>query len=166
MTGNAPAAKSGNVVTPMKPHARFVAQLEVEAGLEGGSSAKEISQQVVTNILEADSLEAAFEAAEKSGPKSAKDLVDTEWSVTDFEVVKSDDKYDSPLGHYLRVQATSLESGEPDLWVTGAPNIVTLLWKARQADRLPLDVRIVGRETSNGVLLSLKMLKPRAIKAA
>lgn len=124
---------------------------------------KQITQNVVTAMLEADSLEAAI-AAQDQGMPSGKDMVDVEQEVREFDFVRSDDKYDSPLGVYVRVtNAVRLDTLEPIVYATGAANVVTLFRKAQRAGRLPLQCVIRSRETAKGELLTLHLIASRPI---
>jgi hypothetical protein len=161
---------SGEVESP-KPFQRYLAALSDEASLtEGFTDAGEITAMVASRMLEAGSLEDAFEAQD-SGLISGQQLKDIEHEVTSFDVVKSS-KQDATLGHYLRVTATALEDvprlglkiGEEFTYAVGAANVVTLLYKARQMDRLPLRVVIRGKSTGDGdnELLLLRLAPRRA----
>lgn len=162
------AAGPGGEVIKRKAREQFIAVLELEADVteeDSRSRNLEISGSIVDKMLEAETLEDAI-AASENGAASGKDMVDVELSVTDFNVKKSDGKYQAstPLGYFLEIDATRLDTGEQVAFSTGAPNVVTLLWKARQLERLPLECVIRGKDTANGTLLTLKLLTPRAVK--
>ena len=158
-------AKTGQV-TRKTPFAQWVEQVHGEAELtKSMTSNSSISAEIAEKMFEADSLEDAI-AAQDSGIPSGKDLVDIEMQVNDFDTLPGDDQYKegSPLGVYLDVKAVRLEDGADMRFRTGATNIVTLLHKARQLDRLPLDCVIRSRGTANGELLTLKLLPKRVVR--
>ncbi len=158
------AAKTGQVQQPSLLN-RFVDQIKGEAELTKTMTSSDVASRVTEKMLEADSLEDAI-AAQDSGMPSGKDLVDVEMQVNDFDTLPSSEQFSegSPLGVYLLVHAVKLEDGSPLEFSTGAPNIVTLLHKARKLDRLPLDCVIRSKPTSNGALLTLKLLPKRVIR--
>jgi hypothetical protein len=159
-----PAVPADGAISRPDPLRRLIEAMALEATVDDeGESALEISADVVRSILEAGSLEEAFAAAEK-GLTGGKEMTDVEMAVTDFHVKTGDGKFKTPLGHYMVVEATRLDTGEPVKFSTGAPNVVSLLWKARQEGRLPLECVIRARETRNGELLTLKLLAPRAVR--
>lgn len=158
-------AKQGQVVK-QTPFTRFVEQLKGEAEMtKTVLSGSDISAEISAKMIEADSLEDAI-AVQDSGIASGKDLVDVEMTVHEFDTLPSDAQYQdsSPLGVYLDIQAVNLETGDELRFRTGAPNIVTLLHKARQVDRLPLDCVIRSKATANGELLTLKLLPKRVVR--
>lgn len=168
--GDSPATREGTVIAN-RGFDRYMTALSGEAEMTAGEfDASEITANVADRMLSADTLEEAFEAQD-SGLLSGQDLVDIEHEVISFEVVKSS-KSDAALGHYLRVQAAAMEDnaklgltvGEVFTYAVGAPNVVTLLYKARGLDRLPL--RVVIREKATGKddnkLLLLRLVPKRA----
>jgi hypothetical protein len=161
----AKVAQSGQVQQVSK-FQRFVEQVQGEADLtKTMHSSGDIAAEIAAKMIEADSLEEAI-AAQDSGIPSGRDLVDVEMSVLDFDTLPADEQYKegSPLGVYLDIKAVQLENGEELRFRTGATNIVTLLHKARQVDRLPLDCVIRSKVTGGGELLTLKLLPKRVIR--
>lgn len=158
------AQKSGQV-QQMTPLQRFIHQVQGEAELTKTMTSGDVASRVAANMIEAETLEDAI-AAQDSGMASGKDLVDVEMQVNEFDTLPSNEafKEGSPLGVYVLVHAVKLEDGTELEFATGAPNIVTLLHKARQLDRLPLDCVIRSKPTSNGELLTLKLLPKRVIR--
>lgn len=158
------AAKTGQVQqnTPLQ---RFVEQVRQEAELTKTITSGDVASRVTANMVEAETLEDAI-AAQDSGMASGKDLIDVEMQVNDFDTLPSSEQFkeNSPLGVYLLVHAVKLEDGAELEFATGAPNVVTLLHKARQLDRLPLDCVIKAKPTANGELLTLKLLPKRIVR--
>jgi hypothetical protein len=167
----APNSKEGSITTP-KPFDRFLSALMTEAQATAEfQNSGDISREIVGNMIVADSLEGAI-AAQDAGMPSGKDMVDIEHTVLSYEVVKGDVKYaDHSLGVYLRVTCTLDQDapklvklmGETHVYACGAPNVVTLLYKARATDRLPLSCVIRSKDTDNGTLLLLRLTPKRAI---
>jgi len=161
-----PAKNNGTVNSPPADRAidRLKSQLELSASLENGNgvSGQEITAAVVERMLTADSLDAAMEAQDASLP-SGKALADVEMTVTGITVVTSDSKYtEHSLGYYLIVDAARLDNGKELRFAVGAPNVVTLLFRADNEGMLPLECVIRARETANGELLSLRRIPKRA----
>lgn len=148
----------------MTPFNRFRDELLALAELqEDQVDGSQITRNVVTAMVEADSLEAAI-ACQDQGIPSGKDMVNVEMEIREFTVIVSDDKYESPLGVYVRVDdAIRLDTLEPIVFSTGAPNVVTLLRKAQRAARMPLQCVIRSREVKKGDLLTLHLVTPRPI---
>lgn len=164
---NAPArsGKSGEVQSKSAFN-KYVDILHTEAELSAVDG-KSVAAAVTEKIYTADTLEEAF-AAQDQGLASGKDLVDVELEVRAFDIVKSDDQFKdgSPLGVYVRVtDCIRLDTLEEVQWATGAPNVVNILWKARNMERLPLECVIKGKVTANGTLLMLRPLARRPIPA-
>lgn len=161
----AKAANSGQI-QQVSPFERFVMAIRTEAEMvdqiDEGSN---IAADVIGRILEAESLDEAFKAQD-AGLQNGKDFVDVEIVVHDFLVKTSETKYvkDGSLGVYVRVSGARLDTGESFQFFTGAPNVVALLWKARQDERLPLECKIQSKETANGELLTLRPLPKRVVK--
>lgn len=173
---NAPSATSDGAVIAPKMFSRFITALNGEAEMTAAEfDAREIAEAVGERILAADSLEEAV-AAQDAGIPGGKDMKDIEHTVLSFEVIKGDSKYEeSSLGYYLRVYAQLLQAatvageryqpGDDITYGVGAPNVLMLLHKARQQDRLPLDVVIRGKATAKGELLLLRLVPARVVKA-
>jgi hypothetical protein len=144
---------------------RFISQLDVESTVaETEVDSALITEQVTEKMFAAGSLEDAI-AVQDSGLPSAKDMVGVEHTVLGFEVVKST-KPDAILGHYLRVSAASLTDGTEFTYSVGAPNPVSLLWKARETGRLPLDIRYEAKTTGSGNdMLLLRLVPARAVRS-
>lgn len=164
--GKSQVSTPASKIIQKPPFERFVENLKAQAKLNAGMvSGSEIAEHIIGKVLEAETLEEAF-AAQDAGMKNGKDLVDVEITVREFEFLPSDAKLadNSTLGVYARVVATDLSSGEEITFATGAPNVLTLLWKANQLDRLPLDCMIKAKDTANGQLLTLRLLPKRVVR--
>jgi hypothetical protein len=167
MAKNTIQRTDNGTVEKATPIQRFIKILELEAleTAEDSATGKEISAQITSAMFEADTLEEAI-ALQDAGLLSGKDMVDVDQEIRSFEVVKSEERFrdSSPLGYYLRIHALRLDTLEEVTYATGAPNVVNLVWKARNTDRLPLQCVIRSRPTANGELLSVKLLAPRPIQ--
>lgn len=161
------AEKKSGVVAPMTPFQRYLSILDLEASDEEvRQSSKEISARITEQMFLAETLEEAI-AIQDDGPPSGKDLEDVEMELRSFEVVRSEERFreSSPLGFYVRATDNiRLDTLEPCLLVTGAPNIVNAWWKARNTGRLPMQYKIGGKDTGNGRLLTFHLLPKRAIR--
>lgn len=149
-----------------KPFDRFVENVKTQAKMNAGAtSGSEIAEQVLTALLEAETLEEAFERQDSS-IKNGKDMIDVDMTIRSFEFLPADAKLaeNSLLGVYARITAVNLFDGEEFQFATGAPNIIALLWKAQQTDRLPLDCVIKAKDTANGQLLTLRALPKRVMR--
>lgn len=151
-------------VTPRQPQVvastpvqRWIADLRYEA--DNTETDQSVGEQMALKALEAESLEEAVSVLEGSGLPSGKDMLSKPHTVTGFTVRHSDPTVNTENGFpfYFTVEGAD-KNGEEILYNTGAVNILVVLWKARQAGRLPLKVIIVGKQTRNGTLLSLKLL--------
>lgn len=152
-------------VQQVTPYHRWLTNVVLRSEMESeGADGSAISQLVLGNMLEADTLEAAFAAQDNSAP-SGKDMVGIDIRVTDFTFAKSDTTQygDKGLPIYLRINALNLFDGTQIQFCCGAPNIVMLLDKADQLNALPLDCRIESKAVANGELLTLRRLPKRAI---
>ncbi len=159
------AEASSGVAVKKSAMDRFISQLDVAATVnETEFDGALITEQVIERMAAAETLEDAI-AVQDSGLLSAQSIVGVEHTVIDFDVMKSS-KPDATLGHYLRVNAARLDTGEEFTYAVGAPNPVTLLWKAQQDRRLPLDVRYEAKATSSGnEMLLLRLIPARAVRA-
>lgn len=158
--------KTGDKIIAKPPFERFVENIRAQAKLNAGmSNGSEIAEQIIGNILEAETLEDAF-AAQDTSMKNGKDVVDIDMTVKEFEFLPSDAKLaeSSTLGVYARITAVNLFDGEEFTFATGAANVLTILWKAQQTDRLPLDCVIKAKDTANGQLLTLRPLPKRVVR--
>jgi|SRR5581483_899080 len=161
----AKAAQSGQIQR-QTPFEKFVNAIRLEAEMADQiDEGQNIAADVIGRILEAESLDEAF-AAQDAGLQNGKDFVDVEIIVNDFLVRTSDSKYnkEGSLGVYVRVSGARLDNGESFQFFTGAPNVVALLWKARNEEKLPLECKIQSKETANGELLTLRPLPKRVIR--
>jgi hypothetical protein len=174
MAGKTPAkAEQSGEVVPPRPYQRFIDMLAQQAELsQSFSDSSDVMADIVDGMLAAESLEDAIAIQDASRP-SGKSMVDIEHEVTEIEVVKGDVQYEEhSLGYYLRVTATLMEPfatagkayqpGEVIVYATGAPNVVTLLFKAQRQDRFPLGVVIRSKAVANGDLLLLRLIPVRA----
>lgn len=164
---NTPAKNSqSGQVQRITPFEQFVSAIRLEAEMADQiDEGTNIAADVIGRILEAESLDEAF-SAQDAGLQNGKDFVDVEIVVHDFLVRTSDSKYnkDGSLGVYVRVSGARLDNGESFQFFTGAPNVVALLWKARNTDSLPLECKIQSKETANGELLTLRPLPKRVVR--
>lgn len=159
-------AQAEGQVSRQTPFEKFVSAIRLEAEMADQiDEGTNIAADVVSRILEAESLDEAF-AAQDAGLKNGKDFVDVEIVVQDFLVRTSETKYnkEGSLGVYVRVSGARLDNGESFQFFTGAPNVVALLWKARNDNHLPLECRIQSKETANGELLTLRPLPKRVVR--
>lgn len=164
--------KSSGAPETVKPYQRFKDHLANLAELHADEvNGDDIAKNVIDSMLEADSLEAAI-AAQDAGILDGRDMVGVPLEVRDWTVVKGDQKFETPLGHYFRfgdkdgyADAIDLRTGQPAVFATGAPNVCTLLHKARMTGRLPLHCEITSRDTKNGTLLGLKLLPATVISS-
>lgn len=146
-------------VTTATPVQRWMEDLRYEA--DHTYTDDNVGEQQALKALEADSLEDAVAVLEGAGLPSGKDMLGKPHVVTGFQVRHSDPTVATGAGafpFYFTVQAADPKTGEEILYNTGATNILVVLWKARQANRLPIKVIITGKGTKNGTLLSLKLL--------
>lgn len=164
MPGKDTATTRNSNVEQLRPFEKFKNELSMLAeAAVSEMDGKAITVNVVEAMIEADSLEAAI-AVQDQGILNGKDMVNIEQEIREFTIVESDDKYDSALGVYVRVEnAVRLDTAEPVVWATGASNVVTLLRKAQRSGRLPLQCVLRARETKNGDLLTLHLIAPRPI---
>jgi hypothetical protein len=152
--------QAGTEVVKLSPMKRFKQQLELEAELDGGDNSS-FMDQAIEDMLLADTFEEAMAlAASDTSIANGKNLVNKPIRVNGFQVVKSDAKYaeSSPLGFYLRVSDAVFKSnGKEVQFATGAPKVVTPLWRARNEGRLPLDCVVREREVGSGTMLYLEL---------
>jgi hypothetical protein len=168
------AAKEGTVIEP-KPHDRFVANLKARAvaaqGDDGKKRSFEIAASQMDKILTAETEEDIWDADE-GGTVSGKDFTDIAIEINGYELTESDDKYDSPLGVYVNINATTLQKakgydvGEIVIINTGATLIITKLEAFRSKGLIPgLRCIIKGTEAKNGTVLKLRPLASVATPA-
>lgn len=115
---------------------------------------------IIDSILTADNFDDAV-ARQTSSILSGKSLVGVVHTVYDFDVRKSDDKYNAnerSLGVWFIVNA-AYEDGSEFTYGVGAANVLAILWKAKEFGKLPGKFQIVSRDTNNGELLSLMPVK-------
>ena len=161
------STRSG-VVTGPRPVELLIRKMSLEADLseQDGDS---VAPQVVAAILEADSLEAAIEAQDKA-QLNGKSVADIEMTVISFEMAHSTINREGTnepggLKHYMWVDAINLENGEQFRFGTGAPNILAILWKAREKNLLPLDCVIRSKDQGGAkTLLTLRLLPKRVTR--
>lgn len=161
-----PATISGKAIA-VKAIDRFKDQLALAATAADDFDSSEIAAKVVDAIFAAETDDDAF-AAQDSSLLSGKDMADVEISVTDYNVVKGDAKYEThSLGYYMRVNAVIVETGQEVTFACGATNVMALLWKVTGGGsrNLPFACVIRGRDTQNGTLLTLRPLTKRAVRA-
>lgn len=154
-------AASGTV-TRMTAVQRFKEQLKLAATMEDNSDTGAITDAVIERMMTADSLDDAI-AAQDASLLSGQSLVDVEQVIYGFDVVKSN-KPDAHLGFYFRIHAARLSDGEEFDYACGAPNVMTLLWRAQNDQELPSEWVIKGKETGSGnTLLTLRRIPKRAL---
>lgn len=164
VSDNTELAKQPTEVQQLTPTQKWMRELSVLAQIpDSRRDAADVSAGITSAMLMAETLEEALEAQD-SGLPSSKTLVGKELSITDFVVCESGGQFDNGLGHYFLIEATLLETGEQILFSSGAPNIMTIVWKVRQANRFPYECKIEGSPTKNGELLRLKPLPKRAVR--
>lgn len=156
---------SGRIVDTSKPFGKWLQALDAEAQSTATfSDASEITEDVITRMIQAETLEQAIEFQD-SGLSSGQDIVDMEHTVHGFEVVRS--TKEAGIGYYLRVYAVADEEsngykiGEEFTYAVGAANPVFLLWDARRLDRLPLKVVYREKATTDDKKLLLMRLVPK-----
>jgi hypothetical protein len=154
--------KTGTV-TKMTPVQRFVEVLALEAEDSTGD-ATEFVESILTAMIEAQTMEDVI-AAQNQGATNGKSLVNVELEISWFRIVKSADRFKTPLKHYALVdKVIRLDTLESCPFSTGAPNLIIPLWKARNLGVLPLRCVIRSRETDNGELLTLELLPKRPLE--
>ncbi len=142
------------------PYQRWIDILTIEADLSGTEEAEFVLDDVLSGIIDAETMEDAFEASTK-GPESGKGLVDVELAVKDVVIYHS--RISTGRFKFVaKVEATRLDTGEDVTFRVGAPNVVALYWKAREFGKLPLECVITERDLGDGKgLLNLKPLPKR-----
>lgn len=160
-----PAVPGKGTVTTPTPMQRWLDQLALESTMRDNVDASAITEQVIGNMLAAESLDAAI-AVQDAGLPSGKDMVGIEQTVTSFEVRESDPRFsEHSLGYYFAVEAFRVDNGEHISYGVGAPNVMTVLWVARLRDEFPFSCVIRSRDTANGALLTLYRIPARAVKS-
>lgn len=159
-------ATSGNgamTLTGRRPAEALKARLK---SLAGDAEDNETMLKVVDAIVTADSFEAAIEAQDLETIQNGKDVADIEQEIQSFEVLPSSENYAKRnLGVRLLITSYRMDTGEEFQWQTGATNIVSLLIRARDENRLPLECVIRSKKMGEGDLLTLRLLPKRAIPA-
>lgn len=140
----------------------FISKLELEASnTESGN--REVSEDIVSQILAADSMDDVTDIQSRGIPSAKNDMQDIEMSIVDFEVRVGDPDFEeNSLGYYLTVSAYRLDTGEPLRFTVGSGNIVASLWKARELGKLPYECVIYSKK-SRGPLF-IKPIAKRAVK--
>lgn len=131
-------------ISQTKPMQRFISMLELEAQTEARESNDAFIEQLAEAMIEADDFDAALAVAENIKIPSGKTLAErsAELQINDFTIVKSDDaEKETPLKHYLRIDAIDLDTGEAIVAATGAMNVLIPLVKARNKGELPVQIR-------------------------
>lgn len=157
----APVASLGESGGRLTGFQRLVQELRAEAAVNASRDVgARISAEVITRILEAPSLDDAF-LAQSADLSNTGMPVDVPLVISAITVMPSADKYSASnkLGVYVLATGSRLDTGETVRFTTGAPNIVTRLWRTRQADGLPLECVIKAKATANGEILSLRYQK-------
>lgn len=165
-TGSAEVAETeGRVIDETKPFGKWLASLRAEAEITAQyMDANEITEEVVTRMLQAETLEEAI-GYQDSGLTSGQDIADMEHTVLSFDVVRSTKA--QGIGFYLRVAAVALEEsngykiGEEFTYAVGAANPVCLLCIARRNSQLPLNIVYREKATSDDKALLIMRLVPK-----
>lgn len=151
-------SKNTELDAPTRPVLTLMGELQERSAATLGDAGKaEITAQSVDRIMEADSLDALFDAVGVSKLTSSQDLENVPIRVASIEVRASDQKYAAGgLGAFVVAQYANLETGELGAMGTGAPKLVAFFVKAEKLGALPIDVVIRGKETSGGTMLYLE----------
>lgn len=152
-------------ITTLKPHEQFIAYLGRRADSEKVNRAHDVAASQIDRILQAETEEEIWNADE-GGVVSGQDMEDVELLIRGFGVAKSDDKFDTDLGHYVLIDAVRLDDGADVIVNTGSSLIITKLRMFEVRDLFPIEAVIKGQPTSNGGrLLRLRPVPKRAIVA-
>jgi hypothetical protein len=146
---------------------RWLDVLRSEADINGIEEPQFILDEVISGILDAPDMAAAF-VASVSGPESGRSLIGKEVRVhADSVTIHHSTIADARFPFLVRAEVTRLEDGIETTMRVGAPNCVALLWKAREAGKLPIDVTVTGRDIGPGkVLLNLQPVSRRLVTTA
>jgi len=115
---------------------------------------------ILQNILTAETFDEAVQL-QNASLLSGKSITNKVHTIYDFTIRESDSKYtanERSLGVYYVVSA-AWEDGTEFSYGVGAPNVLAILWQARQFGMLPGKFQLTGRDTDNGTLLSLIPVK-------
>jgi hypothetical protein len=139
----------------------WVSALQTEASLTNDDDESFDPATILQAIITAEDFDQAVEL-QNSSLISGKNLVNRPHTIYDFKLRKSEEKFtkqnERSLGVFAIVEA-AWEDGTAFNYGVGAANVVAILWQARQFGKLPGKYQLVGRETDNGVLLSLMPVK-------
>ena len=119
-------------------------------------------QDLYASMLEADSFEQLLELQEGSALPSSKDLTGQPHIVNSFTIRASDKS--AALPFYVVVDGQDLETGQPLVYGTRAPNVIIVLWQAEKWGRLPGPFIITSKEAANGSVLFLKPYKTTVVQ--
>lgn len=142
------------------PYQKWLDQLTIEADIHGHEEPEWVLDDVLSGIIMAETMDEAFEAS-KRGPLSGQDLQDVEIRVADIKILHSTIS-SARFKFMAEVVGTRLDTAEDLKLRVGAPNVVALLWKARETGQLPGEYVIRGRDLGDGkTLLNLEAVPVR-----
>jgi hypothetical protein len=142
----------------------LVEYLSERAEAESSDRAYQVAASQLERILSADTEEEFWDATTYVST-GGRDLEDVEMSVKSFSVHKGTDQFNSPLGHFIMVQAARLDNGAEFVWNTGSPLIIGQLRWLEAKQKLPADLVIKGTPTANGTVLKLRPVPTRAVSS-
>jgi hypothetical protein len=152
--------KAGTAVEP-RPVETLIEYLTRRAEVESDSRAYEVAASQLERILSAETEEEFWDATTYVST-GGRDLEDVEQQVLSFSVHRGSDQYQSPLQHFIMVNAARLDTGEQFVWNTGSPLIIGQLRWLESKGKLPKEVVIKGTPTPNGTVLKLRPVPKRA----
>lgn len=158
--------KTTEVATETRPYQSMIQRIQSQAAMEAGiggdnaALAFELATKAIDRIAEADTLDALFDANESgslAGVEQAADMGPL--TLLEIEFRKSRDEYiKGGVGVYAYVKSVT-DRGEEFEWNTGAPNVVTSLYRIQELGLLNKPekprIKIKGRQATNGVLYTV-----------
>jgi hypothetical protein len=127
--------------------------------------AMEMNRLNLKKILEAETEEEML-AADESEMQGGRDLTDTEMRVRGFRVFTATDRFFAPLGHFIIVDAETLDDGTELTFDTASPMVIGKLRWIEAHNGFPYDCVLRGVQTPNGERLRLLAVPKRAVKAS
>jgi hypothetical protein len=156
-------ADAGTAIAP-RAHEQFVEYLARRAEQDGSTRSFDVAANQMDKLLTAETEQEIWDADE-GGTFSAQDMTDIELRIRGYKVAVSSDEYDSPLGHYILIDAVRLDTGDEVIVNTGAALIITKLRMLESRDLLPVEAVIRGTKAAKGTVLKLKQIPARAVQS-
>lgn len=167
------AAKDAGTVDIARPALQFRDYLHraAEEGEEG--RAFEVAADQLDKILTATTYDGIMDA-DMDSTYETRDLVGFELEIAaGIRIVKSDAKFNSPLGVYVQFNGTALMdypskgivAGQDMIISSGAPLIIGKLRTLEANEFLPTRVKIVGVDAPSGTVLKLGKIPSRPVTA-